>query len=97
MNVSLDGGAGLLRLMNDLFGYLGFALIFMPISFEGHLGDPQQSPISTAFRVPLAQLSLHTISVSLDAFERRCLYTNIDLLVAGLQGVDLQGGSNLVV
>lgn len=97
MDVSLDGGAGLLRLMNDLFGYLGFALIFMPISSKVIWATLNKAPFLRPFECRWRTYPCIPISVSLDAFERRCLYTNIDLLVAGLQGVDLQGGSNLVV
>jgi len=60
----LDGGAGLLRLMNHLFGYLGSALIFMPYIIGGRLGVLQQSPISTAFRMPLAHFAYIFLSCS---------------------------------
>jgi hypothetical protein len=76
MDVSLDGGAGLLRSMNHLFGYLGSAIIFVPHIIGGCPGVPQQSPISTALRMPLAHLPLHTyfcLALATDPAERRCL------------------------
>jgi len=94
MDGSLDGGAGLLRLMDNLFGYLGSALIYIPYVVGGCPGASSAESHFYGLSNAAGALTLHTYfcrALGSDASERRCLYTNMDLLVAGLQGVDPYG------
>jgi hypothetical protein len=74
------------------FLVIGLCVYLHALCYRRLFGGLPAEPHFYGLTIAASTLCIH-ISVSLrnGASEQRCLYTNMDLLVAGLQGVDPYG------